>query len=372
MRASAVKNAVLPTLLLILTVQGFIIPSFGQTSSDHSEMIYTAIFTADEALTKYTLIVFEGINSLPIDTYSAPFSDHFKKATFEIMPWGVDEQTSLPKFGIRVVGYYEPDFDNNTATMYTEQICDKFLTLFQKSNLEQISIVRTTDRNTNDTKVIDDYGFFQLNLTSIQEFLTYKPTEGFGILVNQDFLSRLLSIDPNTGLGDSNAGLTDLTYPVKRADSGFDWGFSIGYSTSTVLKPGYEEISLNDLLCNSQPIELSSQKNSTIRMEMETNLTVHDRIYHLTLDDLSPPYDSRDTRVSPIYDSPNSVSVIIIKYNSTRTINDVRMRVKVTIETVGDGITELETIGVGVLIALAVLGISFVVVRKYKKRNKIG
>jgi len=265
-------------------------------------------------LTKLVIINFNDINALPMNTSLTAFSN-LNAATLRVIPWGNQG------YAIKISTSYETTIGNNTSDERSKKICEEFLKVFGQTNLSEFDKRETYDSMT--ITIERYYGFFNGDLATIENLVKYKPTDGFGILITRNFLSKFV---PYVVLSNYSCGLTDLVYTLQKQSSltnSFRWGFRIGYSSSKITTSDLDDkevdIDINGLLGHQGIIEPMSQTSAEINLEIYKNATTPTKTYFMNLDSISPPYTRKQES-----------EAIIVTYDLNGPIDDIIAKIKIT------------------------------------------
>jgi hypothetical protein len=291
-------------------------------------------------------LTFNDITGLPVNTTLSAFNDGFIEAKVEIIRQG-------RKCFIAVTAYYNLSrTGTETADEYANDIANEFLKVFGY-NLNSIHQHHEINSSTNTIKVVQQFGYLDYSMYGISPFLKYRPTDGFGKLID-NFLPLYVP-------GSDVIGLIDLYYNViaLKNESTFSWGFTIGGYTSRIFSgESTETINLNELIGNSMPI-VASTPESEINIEIE-------KTQSMRIDGSIVTYTLNVSNITPDgYTIAHKSSIEQIKYKDlTNSLDNVIVTV---------GISEVKSpnidwtlIGVVVCVCIAILA----TVLYFRKKSK--
>lgn len=174
---------------------------------------------------------------------------------------------------------FDPESSNHEQN--AQEVSEELLQTFNHTMLEQ-SIKSGPDYNS-ETNTIDFFyrcESLPLDLEPVIAFLRHKPTEGFGKLINENFLSLYLP-------GNAASGISHLKYTWTRTDG--SWILTVGGSVSEKFSPTEKTIDLNKLINNNESIMGTTDK-SFIKVRLFPT-----KKYTMSVLDIFPPgYNQTD------------------------------------------------------------------------------
>jgi hypothetical protein len=321
--------------LLALTLTLATLPSLGfsglerayasqtdQNLAEPSETIYFAVFPYYTGILQWAENLWFDFNNtvgIPLDTSLSAFDQHFQNADYSLLQWtSWDEYVMLLTVSYDAIGV-------DLAENHTDEICNQFQQAFNL-NLSITDSWHDVDNATGYVTVYRRLGYIYLentvqDISTIEELVKYKPSLGYGQLINTDFLNHWLS-NPSKG------GLFNLEYTLNRVDQNtLSWRFVIGLEPSEERILGNEafvSVNFDEMLNHSGPITPSTEGTSKIQVDIQKTSTFSIGTYSMALESISPTYTSRqdDDSILVTYDLTNQsidnviASVAIAKVNS--------------------------------------------------------
>lgn len=238
------KHALIPFLVLTILIYALMPQAFAE-ETEYNEVMYAAVFLSanpgEFRLVKNINLIFDRLN-LPINTSITAFNNKFLNLTCTL-------HTETTPFFIAFDACFEPDIENETAKLYTNEIVEEFMSAFGYLNFTcswENYIIREGKmwvyKNVNIPRIKE----------SILTFLKFTPRDGFG-----KFIGGLVE---KYFPGDSTTGLLPF-YMLEKSGDQFHWTLIINGASSDIL-PSWEPhdysftISLKELLnANSSIVE---------------------------------------------------------------------------------------------------------------------
>jgi hypothetical protein len=340
------------TLLLLLysaTIANTHLGKGGENTQE-SETLSMGLFLGYDpwygvSIIKNVLFDFNTTKGPPINISLLCFNDYFQSTEYEIIPWG------RKGLGVRITTFYDSFIDNDTADFYTAEICEEFLRIFNQTNLKKIDSNRSNIAE--DLKIIVDYGYFQENLTLVWNLLQYKPPNGFGTLITKEFLRKYVP-------GNETSGLIELSYMLYKVGSEtFSWRFMIAGSIGEILKEEerVEEVSLNSLLSNTEPITPMDLGLSRIDLVIQKKRNTYDGTYFINLE-----------QISPVYTSKKENNNVQITYHLDEPIDDIIAKIRISKEMGFDWVRVVVFVAL-IGLATTLSGLMLVKIRRKKHRS---
>jgi len=279
---------------------------------------------------------------IPLNLSESAFNDHFEGAEFDAEPYG------FRNWWLTFHASYLP-MNVDLAKNYTGIICAEFQQAFNLP-ARVVGKTYTIDNQTGTITVYCDLGYFNETAEFSEGLLKYRPQDGFCQLITPGTVDAYL---------DPRGSILEIIYSLVRTDAGvFYWSFQTGfYGAEDASNGGYANLDLNGLLNRTGEIMPATLGNSTILVEVQNNDTANGQLCSLSVENISPAYDSRAT--------PHGT--LIITYNLKAPINDIFATVRVTIR--NEAANPLQPIEVLTAIIAAVALVSGIVVLLRRRRK---
>ena len=266
-------------------------------------------------LSKIIVLEFEDVEGLPLEIDSPPFNDGFIKARIFWMPWG------RQGYAIRLVMEYDPSVSNETVMEYASVVSEEVMELINQTSLPIFFKKVYKDNSTNTLVAIIDHGYLPEALDSLRGLLKYRPREGFADLITDDFLRNYIPGEYYDSTGVHGQWLTELEYTLRKTNDSYRWAFKLSFSVQTALKNGEwtEILNLNSLLLSNDSINPSTQRNSTIIVQMLKYHRIRQETYEVSFESVYPPQTVREEN-----------DWILVTYQVTAPIDNVVATIKVS------------------------------------------
>jgi len=226
-------------------------------------MYVTVFFVANPGelnLVKNVHLIFENSTiGPPVNISSEPFNNGFVEMEYALTPEGA-------KFFLSFNIYFETFLSNETASFYADCIVQEFLRAFDYQDLKLL----WENQGIQESKmwVHRSFGYKPYSKEEVSAFLKYKPTNGFGKLID-GLISKYVPGDSRTGLSTS--------YWLKKIGSNFYWTLKVSAVTSEVLAwdvQGHSEsININELLNNNKPLIEKPSENQRVIILIQKKTT---------------------------------------------------------------------------------------------------
>jgi len=349
--------------LLALTLTLAALPSLGfnspkwayasqtdQNPAELSETIYFAVFpyyTGTLQWTENLWFDFNNTAGIPLDTSLPAYNQHFQNADYSLVQW-----TSWDEYVMLLTVSYD-GIGVDLAENYTDQICSQFQQAFNL-NLSITDSWHDVDNATGYVNVYRRLGYIHLentvqDISTIEDLAKYKPSNGYGQLINTDFLNHWLS-NPSRG------GLFNLEYTLNRVDQNtLSWRFIVGLEPSEQQisdNKAYVSVNFDEMLNHSGPITPSTEGTSKIQVEIEKTSAFSIGTYSMALESISPTYTSRqdDDSILVTYDLTNQSIDNVIATVTISKVNSVT----------GNSVWTNIAIAVAVILGSSVAGLAYV------------
>jgi hypothetical protein len=246
----------------------------------------------------------------PINTSLQAFQ-HFSYSEYYIFKYG-------EQYLVNLFCYYSQNIGKGSADEVTKEL----LKAFNHTSLKALAQSSQSDNNTVTFRY--QYGYLPNSISTIKNFLKYKPEAGFGKLLNDNFLRSYVP-------GDSNTGVIAY-YNLTKVGSEFRWDLYLCGSTSVCLRKfengnwgetaelGERILDLNQILNNSGPIVAIGQ--SIIRVDV-SNRTEKTKKYFISIEEILP----NDYTTYPQQDS----ITYIWSLSSNKNLENIRIKINVGI-----------------------------------------
>jgi hypothetical protein len=287
-----------------------------QSSLTPSETIYFSFFlTYPGSLGWVENLWFDFNNTvgIPLNMSSSAFDQHFQSADYSIV-----QGTKWDEFLMVLTVSYDA-INVDLAENRTDEICGEFQDAFNL-NLTVIDKWHEINNETGYVTVYRSLGYIHLehtvqDLETIEELVKYKPSNGFGQLLNTGFLNNLLSYS-------STGGLMNLEYTLKRVDQNtFSWRFVVAFEPAwgdILADETQVSLNLSEILNYPGAINASAEGLSRIQVDIDKGRTVPAGTYNVILESISPPYSSREEDGD-----------ILITYNLNGSMNNVVASIRI-------------------------------------------
>jgi hypothetical protein len=365
--ARKVGATLLGVMLAFSVLAGFPLNEISHGSSSQiaenqlkrTDTIYISAFLSYTGTLDWNENLWFDINNtggIPLNTSLPAFDEHFQSADYQMVQY-----QSWDNYVMMLTVSYDA-MDINLAENHTDMLCGEFQRAFNLGvGLRITGSWHEVDNETGYVTVSRQLGSFRMintidDLATIEELLKYKPSDGFGQLINENFLKHWLS-DPTRG------GLIVVQYTVTRFDSQtLSWRFVISIEPSYGRIQESEQsvsVNLNDMLNHSGPIVPLSYAASRIMVHIMKKTITPVGTYSMTFESVSPNYTSFDDTGDPL-----------VTYDLTGPVDNVVATIKIVKENeTPDWVNILKFAGIAAVTIASIATVTMVLMRKRRKKD---